>query len=66
MRNSSGVVFLIAGGNWNNGTKAGVTYLNSNNVASNSNRNISSQLELRTFRTERTALNSILTCTQLP
>jgi hypothetical protein len=43
MRNSSGVVFLIAGGNWNNGTKAGVTYLNSNNVASNSNRNISSQ-----------------------
>jgi len=51
------VMILLAGGNWNNGTNAGVSYRNSNNVATNSNRNIGTQLELRTGA----ALNSILT-----
>ena len=40
-------LFLLASSNWNNGTKAGVAYLNSNNDATNSNTNNGSQLELR-------------------
>jgi hypothetical protein len=39
--------FLLAGGNWNNGTNAGPGYRNANNTPSNSNRNISTHLELR-------------------
>jgi len=39
--------FLLSSSNWNNSVKAGVTYLNSNNVASNANRNIGGRLELR-------------------
>ena len=38
---------LLAGGNWNNASKAGVGYLNANNTASNVNSNIGSRLELR-------------------
>lgn len=51
------VAILLAGGNWNNTVNAGVSYRNSNNVAANTNRNIGTQLELRTGA----ALNSILT-----
>ena len=51
------VALLLAGGNWNNGVNTGVGYRNSNNVAANANRNIGTQLELRTGA----ALNSILT-----
>ena len=51
------VAILLAGGNWNNTVNAGVSYRNSNNVATNANRNIGTQLELRTGA----ALNSILT-----
>lgn len=50
-------MFLLAGGNWNNGVNAGVSYRNSNNDATNANRNIGTQLELRI----RATLNSILT-----
>ena len=38
---------LLAGGNWNNGLNAGPSYRNTNNTPSNSNRNISTHLELR-------------------
>lgn len=38
---------LRAGGNWNNGLNAGPSYRNANNTPSNSNRNISTHLELR-------------------
>jgi len=40
-------VHRLASGNWNNGSNAGLSYLNSNNVVSNSNRNIGCRLELR-------------------
>ena len=39
---------LLAGSNWNNGTNTGVSNRNANNVATNTNRNIGSHLELRT------------------
>jgi hypothetical protein len=39
--------FLQAGSNWNNSDEAGLSYRNSNNVATNSNRNIGTQLELK-------------------
>ena len=48
MRKVVPVVFLLSGGNWNNTDKAGVDYRNSNNVATNTNRNIGSHVELRT------------------
>jgi len=51
------VAILLASSNWNNGVNAGVSYRNSNNVAANANRNIGTQLELRTGA----ALNSVLT-----
>jgi hypothetical protein len=38
---------LLAGGNWNNSTNTGVSYRNTNNTVSNSNRNISTHVELR-------------------
>jgi hypothetical protein len=38
---------LLVSSNWNNGTKAGVSYRNSNNSPSNSNANISTHLELK-------------------
>jgi len=43
---------MLASGNWNNASNAGLSYLNSNNVASNSNRNIGARLELRVLRGE--------------
>lgn len=51
------VALLLASSNWNNTLNAGVGQRNSNNVATNANRNIGTQLELRTGA----ALNSILT-----
>ena len=44
---------LQSGGNWNNGSKAGLSYLNSNNDVGNSNRNNGARLELRMFPGER-------------
>jgi hypothetical protein len=44
---------LLASGNWNNSDKAGVSYLNANNEASKSNRNIGARLELRTITLEQ-------------
>ena len=38
---------LLAGSNWNNARIAGLGYLNSNNTASKSNRNIGTRLELK-------------------
>lgn len=38
---------LLAGSNWNNALNAGPSYRNANNTPSNSNRNISTHLELR-------------------
>lgn len=38
---------MSAGSNWNNRLNAGLSYLNSNNVASNSNHNIGTHSELR-------------------
>jgi len=38
---------MLASSNWNNSSNAGLSYLNSNNVASNSNRNISAQLIMK-------------------
>nr|DAD72121.1 MAG TPA: TREPONEMA DENTICOLA VARIABLE PROTEIN 1 FUNCTION, PERIODONTAL DISEASE [Myoviridae sp. ctOyc4] len=35
---------LYVGGNWNNGTNAGLLYFNANNTSSNSNSNISARL----------------------
>jgi len=43
---------MLASSNWNNTANAGLSYLNSNNVATNSNRNIGAQLELRVFSGE--------------
>ena len=43
----SALSFLLAGGNWNNGTNAGPGYRNANNSPTNSNRNICTHLELR-------------------
>jgi len=44
---------LQSGGNWNNGSKAGLSYLNSNNGVGNSSRLIGARLELRMFSGER-------------
>lgn len=41
--------FLLAGGNWNNGLNAGPSYRNTNNSVTNSNRNIGTHVELRSF-----------------
>lgn len=43
---------LLSSGNWNNTDNAGVDYLNSNNVSTNTNRNIGSHLELVAIRSE--------------
>jgi hypothetical protein len=51
------VALLIAGSNWNNGTNAGVAYRNSNNVASNTNRNIGTHVELRSLSSPEQRLN---------
>jgi len=51
---------LLFGGNWNNGVKAGISYLNSNNVTSNSNRNISRQLSLGQAKTRGLASKQFL------
>lgn len=40
---------LYVGGNWNNGTNAGVSYVNANNDLSNSNNNIGSRLNFKTI-----------------
>ena len=37
---------LLVGSNWNNGTKAGVSYRHSNNSSSNVNPNIGTHLEI--------------------
>lgn len=37
------------GGNWNNGSKAGVSYVNANNSLSNSNSNIGARLNFGNF-----------------
>ena len=58
MLNKMGV--LLAGGNWNNGTNAGVSYRNSNNVATNTNRNISTHLELRSLSSPEQRFNPTL------
>ncbi len=39
---------LLASGNWNNGTKAGVSYRNANNRPANVNANIGRHVELKT------------------
>ena len=44
MNSSSGWHVLCVGGNWNNGTNAGLLYFNANNASSNSNSNISARL----------------------
>lgn len=44
MWSSSGWRVLYVGGNWNNGTNAGLLYFNANNTSSNSNSNISARL----------------------
>lgn len=41
---SSGWRVLYVGGNWNNGTNAGLLYFNADNTSSNSNSNISARL----------------------
>lgn len=41
---SSGWRVLYVGGNWNNGTNAGLLYFNANNASSDSNSNISARL----------------------
>ena len=56
-------LFLLFSSNWDNADKAGVAYLNSNNVAANVNTNISSHLELMATALSYLALNSILTRT---
>jgi hypothetical protein len=43
-----GLFPLLAGSSWNNARIAGLGYLNSNNTASKSNRNIGTHLELMT------------------
>lgn len=43
-------VTVYNGGNWNNGSKAGLFNLNLNNVASNANTNIGSRLASNTAR----------------
>jgi hypothetical protein len=40
---------LLVSGYWYDGSRAGVAYQNANNTTSNSNRNISSQLELMAY-----------------
>ena len=45
-RNRMVRTILIFSSNWNNGLNAGVSYLNSNNVTSNSNQNIGARLSL--------------------
>ena len=52
--------FLNFSGNWNNGLKARVSYLNSNNVTSNSNRNIGSQLSLGQIETRGSVTKQFL------
>lgn len=55
-------MFLLASGNWNNGVNAGLAYRNSNNVASNCNRNIGTHLyKLRIINF--IALNNAITST---
>lgn len=44
---------LHSGGNWNNGSKAGLGYLHSNNFVSGSDRYIGARLELRMLFGER-------------
>lgn len=44
MNSSSGWHVLYVGGNWSNGTNAGLLYFNANNTSSNSNTNISARL----------------------
>jgi len=51
---------MLASSNWNNDSNTGLSYLNSNNVATNNNRNISTHAELRQHR----RLNSFLTPTK--
>jgi len=41
---NSGWHVLHVGGNWNNGSKAGLFYFNANNSSSNSNSNIGARL----------------------
>ena len=52
-----GVALLIAGSNWNNGANAGVSNRNSNNVASNTNRNIGTHVELRSLSSPEQRFN---------
>ena len=52
---------LLFSSNWNNGVKAGVSNLNSNNVATNSNQNISRQLSLGRIMARSSPLNSFYT-----
>jgi len=51
-------VVLLFGSNWNNGVKAGISYLNSNNVATNSNHNIGRRLSLGQMMARSLSLNS--------
>lgn len=44
----------LIGGNWNNGSKAGLGNVNLNNDAGNSNQNIGGRLKLRMFSGEGT------------
>ena len=50
---------VLASSNWNDTSNTGLSNLNSNNVTSNNNRNISTRTELR----QRRRLNSFLTPT---
>jgi len=57
---------LIVGGNWNNGSNAGVRTANANNSASNSNNNIGFRLAncaLKAVRALRIAANVHVDCT---
>ncbi len=48
MRREVPAVFLFSSSNWNNSVKTEVDYRKSNNVASKSNHNIGTHVELRT------------------
>jgi len=52
---------LLFSSNWNNGVKASVGYLNSNNVATNSNHNIGRQLSLEQIMVRGLLLNNLYT-----
>lgn len=56
---------LLFSSNWYVGVRAGISYLNSNNVATNSNHNIGRQLSLGQIMARSLSLNSFYTLPEL-